>query len=89
MTKILDIWPALPIVVEKFALPMSRADNIIPALEHNRDDRALETGRFLVVFGIFDSSVIPFALVVCAALRQPGSIHQISVPSHIQVSTSP
>jgi hypothetical protein len=36
----LDIWPALPIVVEKYGLPTSSMDNIIAALEHN--DRVLK-----------------------------------------------
>jgi hypothetical protein len=40
VTKKLDIWPALPIVVEKFDFTTPWTDNIIPALEHN--DRVLQ-----------------------------------------------
>ena len=47
--KKLDIWPALPLVVEKYGLPASSMDNIIAALEHKDrvikvDLRRLEAG---------------------------------------------
>jgi hypothetical protein len=34
---------------------------------------ALRLAGLLSVFGVFDGSVIPFALIVCAALRQHSS----------------
>jgi hypothetical protein len=65
VTKKLDIWPALPIVVEKYGLPTLNMDNIIAALEHidrvlKIDFRRLEPSPELEnVVAVRDARAIP------------------------------
>jgi hypothetical protein len=78
VTKKLNIWPALPIVVEKY-LPTSRLDNIIAALEHNAD-RVLKINLRLLKASPELENVVavmeePFRLLTFLSLILHGEIH--------------